>query len=115
MSFDRWAKRTGSLRTATLLARCHGLMADGAEATEAFESALRLGASSRCPTTRPGTSCHGRAPATRGARIDARTHLRAALDAFETLGATLWRTAPAPSCAPAARRPAAASAPRDGR
>ena len=66
-------------------------MADGAEATEAFESALRLGAELKVPYDQARNElAMGEHLRRAGRRIDARTHLRAALDAFETLGATLW-------------------------
>ncbi len=87
----RRAERTGALAIA---ARCRGLLADDAAFAEPFDEALRLHGDVDAPFERARTLlCLGARLRRARRRADARVHLRAALDAFEALGAVDWAAA----------------------
>jgi DNA-binding CsgD family transcriptional regulator len=89
--FERWATATGLPVPAAALARCRGLLADGAEAVVHFSAALDHDRFAQRPFERARTGLAlGEALRRLRRRGEARTHLRDALDAFERLGATPW-------------------------
>jgi DNA-binding CsgD family transcriptional regulator len=84
----RHAERTGALAVA---ARCRGLLADDDAFEAPFDDALRLHGEVEAPFERARTLlCLGERLRRARRRADARVHLRAALDAFEALGAADW-------------------------
>jgi DNA-binding CsgD family transcriptional regulator len=84
----RHAERTGALAVA---ARCRGLLADDDAFEAPFDEALRLHGGGEAPFERARTLlCLGERLRRARRRADARVHLRAALDAFEALGAVDW-------------------------
>jgi DNA-binding CsgD family transcriptional regulator len=73
------------------MAHCHGLLSDGALAQARFEEALDHHERARRPFEQARTRLAYGAHLRRARRrVDARGHLTAALDAFETLGAEPW-------------------------
>jgi ATP/maltotriose-dependent transcriptional regulator MalT len=83
-----WQHRTWAL---ALAARCRGLLCAGPTADRHFLEALRWHGKSTRPFDRARTQLlFGESLRRTGRRNEARTHLRAALDAFERAGATSW-------------------------
>ncbi|MDX6582461.1 MAG: hypothetical protein QOI10_1645 [Solirubrobacterales bacterium] len=73
------------------LARCRGLLADAAGFQDEFETALTLHGATRDGFERARTRlCFGERLRRAGQRVRARDQLRAALDAFDGLGAAPW-------------------------
>jgi DNA-binding CsgD family transcriptional regulator len=73
------------------VAHCHGLLSDGTLAQARFEEALDHHERARRPFEQARTRLAYGAHLRRARRrVDARGHLAAALDAFETLGAAPW-------------------------
>jgi len=77
--------------TAAVAAHCRALLSDGTVAGERFAEALRRHANSRRPFDRGRTHlAHGESLRRARRRGEARPHLAAALDIFESLGAAPW-------------------------
>jgi DNA-binding CsgD family transcriptional regulator len=73
------------------VAHCRGLLADGDAAQQQFEQALAYHRRAQRPFERARTElAYGEFLRRGRRRVDARTHLRAALDVFEQLGAAPW-------------------------
>jgi len=86
-----WAETAGSAEVRALAARARALLATGAEANRLFEEALRAHAATDRPLDRARTQLlYGEHLRRERRRVDAREALRAALNAFETLGAASW-------------------------
>jgi DNA-binding CsgD family transcriptional regulator len=88
-SFEAWATHAGE-SAKSRLASCHALVSTGDEAVEHFEEAVR-----RAETTRPFDlgrirALYGEHLRRERRRLDARRHLRAAIEAFESVDAVLW-------------------------
>ena len=88
-AFEAWATHAGA-SAKSRLASCRALVASGADATAHFEDAVR-----QAEVTRPFD--HARIQLLYGEhlrrerrRVDARTHLRAAIEAFERFDAVVW-------------------------
>jgi len=90
-SFEQWAAHATPPWALALVPRCRGLLSAGAAADRHFTEALRLHNHSGRPFDRARTQLlYGEALRRARRRADAREHLRAALTAFEQLGATPW-------------------------
>ena len=90
-AFERWFSATGSVPNLALLARGRALLADDERAHEQFEAALRLHGSAARPYDRARTELlYGAWLRRHRHRLDAREHLRVALDLFERLAAKPW-------------------------
>ena len=90
-SLEAWAAHSGVPWAAALVARCRGLLSDGDHADEHFERALALHARSGRPFDAARTELvFGETLRRRRRRTQARTHLRAACEGFEGLGAVPW-------------------------
>jgi DNA-binding CsgD family transcriptional regulator len=88
---DRFAGPGAPIWALALAARCRALLADGSEADEAFEDALRHLFGVSRPFDRARTQlAYGQYLRRQRRRSDAREHLRAALGGFERLGAEPW-------------------------
>ena len=89
--FERFARETAPPWTLALVARCRGLLSAGGAADRHFKEALRLHGEGARPFDRARTELiFGEYLRRDGRRKQARLHLRAALDAFERLGAAGW-------------------------
>ena len=109
-AFERWIEHSGAPPMLALLARCRGQLAAGEAAARHFAEALRLHAGHDRPFERARTELlYGEALRRARRRLEARAHLRAALETFERLGAVPWKSARAASSARAVRRPQAGS------
>jgi DNA-binding CsgD family transcriptional regulator len=85
------ATLTGSVWAAATAARCHAMLAEDADAGEAFAEALRLHADEPDELERARTMlCFGEWLRRRGRRRECREHLHDALEVFEPIGARLW-------------------------
>jgi DNA-binding CsgD family transcriptional regulator len=88
--YERWAGYSGAPQARPRLASCRGLVAQGEEATAHFEEAIGLIGDAR-PFDRPRIHLlAGEHLRREGRRIQAREHLRAAIEGFEALGAEPW-------------------------
>jgi DNA-binding CsgD family transcriptional regulator len=86
-----FASATGSTGAAAVVAHGRALLGHGAEAEAHFEQALALHAGSgRVPDRARAQLAYGSFLRRNRRRVDARTHLRAALETFEDLGAEPW-------------------------
>ncbi|HEY6748567.1 MAG TPA: AAA family ATPase [Mycobacteriales bacterium] len=89
--FEEWVTSSGSAWTAGLLARCRGLLSSGDEATSWYEQALsahlRFGPSFDTARTQLLLGEHLRRERR---RVEARPHLRQAVETFARLGARPW-------------------------
>jgi DNA-binding CsgD family transcriptional regulator len=86
-----WADTVGSAELRALAARSRALLSSGDEAQGAFQEALRLHAVSDRPFEQAHTQLlYGELLRRQRRRVEARVQLRAALEAFERLGAALW-------------------------
>ena len=89
--FEAWAEATGSTSALALVARCKGLLTTGADADGYFTEALRLHRAGGVPFDRAYTQLlYGERLRRDRRRTEARTHLRAAIEVFERLGAGVW-------------------------
>jgi DNA-binding CsgD family transcriptional regulator len=89
--FEQWASHATPPWALALVPRCRGLLSAGAAADRHFAEALSLHSHSNRPFDRARTELlYGEALRRTRRRSDARVHLRAALTAFEQLGATPW-------------------------
>ena len=89
--FRRWAGRTGQPWAAALVLRCEALLDQDGGAEQRFLAALKLHGEQHRPWDRARTELlHGEWLRRERRRTDARVPLRAALDAFEQLGAVPW-------------------------
>ena len=89
--FADWAQTGGSAWARPVAAHCRALVAEPDEAERLFREALALHAGSGRPFERARTElAFGAFLRRTRRRKEARAHLRAALEAFEALGARLW-------------------------
>jgi len=89
--FERFAQETAPPWALALAARCRGLLSAAASADCHFLEALRWHRESARPFDRARTELvFGESLRRAGRRHEARTHLRAALEAFERAGAASW-------------------------
>jgi DNA-binding CsgD family transcriptional regulator len=91
-SFEPWAESTGAAWARAVTLHCRALLAeDEREAERLFQAALEAHADAGRPFERARTEvAYGELLRRHRHRVEAREHLRAALDTFETLGAALW-------------------------
>jgi len=89
-SFELWASHSGAPWAGPRVASCRALVSTGQEATRHFEDALRHSSDARPFDLGRIHLLYGEHLRRERRRIDSRTHLRAALDMFERLGATPW-------------------------
>jgi DNA-binding CsgD family transcriptional regulator len=88
--YEEWVTRTGSISQRPLLERCRALLAEGPVVQEHFDEALRLHSESDNPFERARTELlYGERLRRAGLRLEARAHLRSALQLFDELGASL--------------------------
>ena len=88
---DAFATHTSIASEQARVAHCRALLAEGETARGLFEEALTLHAWSRRPFERARTElAYGEFLRRGRRRVDARTHLQAALDRFEQLNARPW-------------------------
>ena len=88
---DAFATHTGIPSTQARVAHCRALLAEGETARSLFEEALTLHARSRRLFDRARTElAYGEFLRRGRRRVEARTHLQAALDRFEQLNARPW-------------------------
>ncbi|MFJ9371081.1 AAA family ATPase [Nocardia sp. NPDC101769] len=89
---QRWAAANGQPWTAAMALRCQGLLATGDdEAEDYFGRAVELHSHGGRPFERARTHLvYGEMLRRANRKIDARTHLRSALDTFQRLGARPW-------------------------
>lgn len=88
--FGSWMERAAP-QHGPRLAYCRALLAEGTEAEEWFQESLRLLAEAQQPLPRALTElAYGEHLRRTRQRARARTHLRAALEVFEHLGAVPW-------------------------
>ena len=86
-----WVETIGSLEMRALAARCQALLASGEDAERHYLEALRLHAAASQPLDHARTELlYGEHLRRERRRVDARPHLRTALETFERLGAGLW-------------------------
>lgn len=89
--YERWADAIGSPEVRALAARGRALVADGDAAVREFEAALALHARAERPLDHARTELLlGELLRRERRRVDARGHLRTALEAFEQLGTPAW-------------------------
>lgn len=90
--FESWADSTGMAWARAVTLHGQALLAgDPAEADQLFQEALDTHATATRPFERARTElAYGEFLRRARRRVDAREHLRAALEGFETLGAALW-------------------------
>src|SRR5262249_27347548 len=88
--FDAWASHAGASWARPRLSCCRALMAHGADATTAYEEALRLADDARPFDLARIHLLYGEHLRRQRQRVDARFHLRSALEAFERLRAAPW-------------------------
>ena len=90
-AFENLARRADRIGARAIAARCRGLLADDGVFEAPFEEALRLHRDVEAPFEEARTLlCLGERLRRARRRADARVHLRAALEAFEGLGAVDW-------------------------
>jgi DNA-binding CsgD family transcriptional regulator len=89
--WERWASQTRRVWALAAAARYRGLIATEADFDAHFQEALALHERSPRPIERARTElCYGERLRRGGKRVDARAHLRAALEMFDSLGAVPW-------------------------
>ena len=90
--FARWAESSAAPWARAVVLHCRALLADDrSEADGLFLSALQAHARAARPFERARSElAYGEFLRRDRRRVEAREHLRTALDAFERLGATLW-------------------------
>jgi DNA-binding CsgD family transcriptional regulator len=91
-SFEQWAESSHAVWARAVALHCHALLAEEeADAECLFQAALDAHARAARPFERARTELvYGEFLRRARHRVDAREHLHAALDTFETLGARLW-------------------------
>jgi ATP/maltotriose-dependent transcriptional regulator MalT len=89
-AFENWAGSSGEAWARPILATCRALVAEGDEATEHFEEALRLASDARPFDLARIELLYGEHLRRERRRTDSRVHLRAALEAFERFRAAAW-------------------------
>jgi DNA-binding CsgD family transcriptional regulator len=90
-SFAHWIEHSSATPMLALLERCRGQLATGDAAASHFVEALRLHAGQERPFERARTELlYGEALRRARRRLEARAHLRAALETFGRLGAVTW-------------------------
>ncbi len=91
-SFEPWAESTGAAWARATVLHCRALLCeDGNEAGRLFRAALDAHAGAARPFEHARIElAYGEFLRRARRRIEAREHLGAAFDAFESLGATLW-------------------------
>jgi DNA-binding CsgD family transcriptional regulator len=88
---DAFAAHTGAAWAQARAAHAHGLLSDGHVAEERFQEALDHHREARRPFERARAElAYGELLRRARRRVDARSHLEAALDTFESLGAAPW-------------------------
>jgi DNA-binding CsgD family transcriptional regulator len=90
--FERWAESSAVAWARAVVLHCRALLeADDREAERLFQAALEVHGKAARPFERARTElAYGELLRRARHRVEARDHLRAALDTFETLGAALW-------------------------
>ena len=89
--FERWAARDPRTWTQVIARRCRALVSQDAEAEGHYQAALGIEGLGELPLELGRTELlYGEWLRRQRRRIDARTHLRAALAVFERLGAAPW-------------------------
>jgi DNA-binding CsgD family transcriptional regulator len=88
--YEAWALHSGAQWALARLACCRALLAAGDEATAHYEEAVSLDDASRPLEAARIRLLYGEHLRRERRRIEAREQLRAALTAFERLGAVLW-------------------------
>jgi DNA-binding CsgD family transcriptional regulator len=88
--FEAWATDTGPAWAQPRLASCRALLADGDAASEHFEHALGLAADARRLDLARIQFLYGEHLRRERRTIDARSHLRAAIEGFELFRAEPW-------------------------
>lgn len=88
--FEAWVTDSDAAWARPRLASCRALLAEGAESTEHFEAALQLVADARPFDLARIQLLYGEHLRRARRRVDSRVQLRAALTAFEALGAEPW-------------------------
>jgi DNA-binding CsgD family transcriptional regulator len=90
-TFERWAEAARLPWALAVLARCRGLLSAGRTAVAHFEEALALHREGERPFDHARTRLlFGEFLRRERRRIDARPHLRSALEMFERMGAAPW-------------------------
>ena len=90
-SFERFAEHTAAPWAKARVAHCRALLGDDIDAAQHFDAALMHHQRSQRTFERARTElAYGRFLRRARRRVLARTHLRAALDVFEALGAEPW-------------------------
>jgi DNA-binding CsgD family transcriptional regulator len=89
-TFEDWVADSGTSWAPSRLAACHALLAEGEEATEYFEKALRLASDSRPFDLARIQLLYGEHLRRDRHRADSRAQLRAAQEGFERLRAEPW-------------------------
>jgi DNA-binding CsgD family transcriptional regulator len=90
-AFERWAAAARLPWALAVLARCRGLLSAGRTAVAHFEESLALHRDGERPFDQARTRLlFGELLRRERRRIDARPHLRNALETFERLGAEPW-------------------------
>jgi DNA-binding CsgD family transcriptional regulator len=88
-AFEAWATHAGAWAKSRL-ASCRALVASGDEATEQFEEAVRQPEATRAFDLARIRLLYGEHLRRERRRVDARDHLRAAIEAFEGFDAVVW-------------------------
>ena len=90
--FERWAESTAVAWARAVVLHCRALLEEeDADAERLFQAALEAHGEAARPFERARTElAYGEFLRRARHRVEAREHLRAALDIFETLGAVLW-------------------------
>ena len=90
--FEPWAESSGAAWARAVLLHCRALLAHDENETERlFLAAFEAHVEAARPFERGRTElAYGESLRRAGRRVEARTHLQAALDRFEGLGAMLW-------------------------
>jgi DNA-binding CsgD family transcriptional regulator len=89
--FARWSESSGTAWSRAVVLHCRALLSEEGEAGDLFLAALDVHAEAARPYEHARTAlAYGEFLRRTRHRVDAREHLRSALDGFESLGASLW-------------------------